>query len=213
MSKAGMKPRLKITVRNQTAYRTDDLRRFFRAGLRAMHAREDKTIEVKYRTGNRHICWATMGHVVNTTVIDNEGVTTMRPFKTVEGRWIRMVIGQPGTVVDMARFARVFEHEVLHNRGVAHREMTPHQRDCDQSLPEWAEGLEIRLKPEPVKLSREDRAIHLRVQREMHAREMLKLYEKKAKRTATLLKKWKTKVRYYERLAAKAAKATGEHNG
>lgn len=197
-----------MKVDNFTAYRTADLRRFFAAGLRAMNAKSDKTIEVEYRTNARHICWAAMGRVVRTTVVDDDGVT-VRPFKTYEGRWIRMLLPKPGEPVDVRRFARVFEHEVHHTKGAQHKEMTQHQRDCDLPLPEWAEGLEIRLKPEPAKLSVAERTAQRIAERETHAREMLALYETKAKRTATLLKKWRTKVRYYERQTAKAAKTEG----
>jgi hypothetical protein len=207
-----------LRIQNYTAYRTLDLRRFFAAGLRAMGATQPKTIEVRYLSGNLRRCMASVGTFKEMRNTDPDGEVAKK-WQLTEGRWIRMLIARPpvlghdgnGKPVELMhlgagsvalepvrRFARVFEHEVLHNKGVRHREMTPSQRNCDEPLPKWAEGLVIRLKEPKAKRSAADKV----AEREQHAREMLAAYERKQKRVATLLKKWKAKVRYYERRAA-----------
>lgn len=209
-----MGDRVKLRVRNYTSYRTTDLRRFFAAGLRAMGSTQPKTIEVRYLSGNLRRCMASLGtfNEVRTTDADGE---LAKKWQLYEGQWIRMLIARPpvlghddnGKPVEllenvlgepMRRFARVFEHEVLHSKGVGHREMTPSQMNCDQPLPEWAEGLVVRLKEPKAKPSAADKV----AEREGHAREMLAEYERKQKRVAALLRKWRAKVRYYERRAA-----------
>lgn len=215
--------RMKLRIQNYTAYRTVDLRRFFTAGLRAMGATQPKTIEVRYLSGNLRRCMASLGTLKEMRVSDADGEPAKK-WQLSEGRWIRMLIARPpvlghdgngkpvelmhlgtGSAVlenvlgePLRRFARVFEHEVLHSKGVGHREMTPSQMNCDQPLPKWAEGLVIRLKEPKVKRSAAEKV----AEREEHAREMLAAYERKQKRVATLLRKWRAKVRYYERRAA-----------
>jgi hypothetical protein len=191
-----------MKVRNATAYNTRDLRRFFAAGLRAMNAKPDKVIEVKYITGGRHICWASLGSVTRTTVV-HEGDVVTRPFRTVEGRWIRMLLPKPGLPIDYRWFARVFEHEVHHNKGATHREMTQHQKDCDLPLPEWAAGLEIR-EVQVLELSVGERKALRAQKREEHARAKLAAALRKKKLIETLIKRWRKRVYYYDRkMAAK----------
>jgi len=192
---------MKLRIQNYTAYRTVDLRRFFTAGLRAMVVTRSKTIEVRYRSGRLTCSRATLGAFEEVSAVDADGLPSKK-WRLDEGRWIRMLIGKPSpSGPDLRRFARVFEHEVLHNKGVGHREMTPAQWRCDEPLPKWADGLVIRLKEVKAKPTAADRVAG----RAEHAREMLAAYERKQKRVATLLKKWRAKVRYYERRAAAKA--------
>ena len=100
-------------------------------------------------------------------------------------------------------FARVFVHELLHNRGVTHSEMWRGHKRCGErcgikaDIP-WASGIEIRAQekaPPP-------QAGDLVAKREAHARKMLVRAERRAKVARTVLLRWKRKVTYYERRAA-----------
>jgi hypothetical protein len=189
-----------MKIRNETDYETRDLRRFFSAGLCAMKASSEKVIEVRKQTGNLHCSRATLGEVRERKVLEQGDI--VRKWKTSEGRWIRMLTYQKDGELDLRRFARVFEHEVLHSKGAEHKDMTEHQMKCDLPLPAWAEGLSIRKKPPKPPVRREELLRLRAIEKEDHARKTLALYERKQKRLAGLLRKWRAKEKYYERRRA-----------
>ena len=117
-----------MRITNKTVYRTADLRAFFAAGLRAMRASNDKDITIVHARGGPS------GHA-SIGMIERHG----SGYRRYEGSLIRMRLPPPATL-DMAALARVFEHEVLHNLGVEHADMTLAQRQCRGELPDWAKG-------------------------------------------------------------------------
>jgi hypothetical protein len=117
-----------MRITNKTVYRTADLRSFFSAGLRAMHASNDKDITVVHARGGPS------GHA-SIGMIERHGPG----YRRYEGSLIRMRLPPPATL-DIATVARVFEHEVLHNLGVEHADMTSDQRHGRGGLPDWAKG-------------------------------------------------------------------------
>jgi len=86
------------------------------------------------------------------------------------------------------RFAQVVVHEIHHNMNLRHKDMLP-SKELDVS---YTNGMRIRAKH--VKPKKD-----IKVRRYEHAMEMMEKHEKKLKRERNLVKKWKTKVRYYER--------------
>lgn len=114
--------RLKIT--NRTDWRTDDLRRVFQAGMRAVG------IADQYRY---------------VTVIYSR--TKVSGYAHYHGGPVRMHVPRPKRIKDRERFTRsvaqVWEHELYHTINVKHREMDRDLRWCCQPVP-WAEGLEVR---------------------------------------------------------------------
>jgi hypothetical protein len=186
-----------MKIKNYTDYETRDLRGFFLRGLKAMNAKSDKVIEVRPRSGRFRCSRAVVG-----TLIEYQSGAGRR-WQLHEARWIRMLVYEnaDGTV-NMAEFARTFEHEVLHSKGARHGDMTAHQMACDLSLPDWAVGLEVRRrapKPQPTREAKLEMRVAARAER---ARALLATYEAKQKRVAKLVTKWRTKVRYYDRRAA-----------
>lgn len=168
-----------MLLKNQTNYKSADLRRFFFAGLRAKGASTSKHILVIYGRGLAHHGLATIG-------------------RGHEASWIRMSLPRDPTKLDILKIARVFEHEVDHNLGLGHR----HMQNWWTLQPTWQEGLELRhqAKQKTVKVAR-----NLRAEREARARKLLARAERKLAAAERLVKKWSKKVRYYEKTSEKIA--------
>lgn len=200
---------MKIKIINHSGWRTDDLRRMFRAACKAAGATGDKVLEV--RDGRA-------GYVRGRAVYGQRGADGV-----FEGRFVWMWIPSrvlfqyvsadvpEGMTQEAAGVARVFVHEVLHTLGVTHGEMTNAQRHCTQPIP-WAAGLVLRRKeekpkpePESKKETPAERGARIREEREKKARKMLERAERDQKRAAARVRKWKKKVRYYERQMKQAA--------
>ena len=107
-----------MKIINKTQYSTVDLRRLFTAGLTALGANRVKLIFVTPFVDQRYRGRAGIG--------DN---------------WIEMLPAPPGRF-KTKRFAQVFGHEVAHNLGYTHSEMTLDVRWCLQDVP-WARGLQV----------------------------------------------------------------------
>ena len=173
-----------MRIHNNTAYRTADLRKFFLAGIRSMGAESNKEIHVHYSRGSVHRGRATYGQ------------------PGVQGSWIAMWLPRDPAKLQLSTFARVFEHEVSHNLGVRHQDMSDNVRYCRGALPKWAEGLELTFqapKPKPK--------VDLVEKREAHARKMEAKWLKKLVAAQRVHRKWKLKVRYYERRQAAAGRS------
>src|SRR5262245_45590826 len=98
---------------NKTRYRTDDLRRFFRAGLEAMGASIEKTVHVHEIGGKlrRHRTWGRLGSFDADSPREG-GVVSMGLSREDP------LLGAYGRTT-----AGVFHHEVLHNLGLRHSDM------------------------------------------------------------------------------------------
>lgn len=208
---------------NETRYRTEDLKSFFAAGLKAMGAKSDKIITVRYTRPGKHrrrvsenpecasdhhaASYASgRAHLGHTAVVGKTKLGLPKR-KIIEARHMIMLMPPPGIPINYRDLALTFEHEVLHLKGVQHREMTQDQMYCRGPMPDWADSWNgcIELEPEPAPMSpeeRETRRKELVEQREAKARTKLEHYESKLKRIQALCKKWRTKVRGYERRAA-----------
>lgn len=208
---------------NETDWRTADLRRFILAGIRAMGAEENKIVTVKYSRSarNLHGGWAFLGR-------DTQGAGFL------QGRRMMLSLPSDPAKLDLADFARTVEHEVGHQLGLRHKDMSEEMRYCGSiidgkhvkpSLPRWAEGLTVAFDspvspsdPMPAPESEETRfatraakMASLIDARARHADEMLAQAERRFKIAQRVLRKWRQKARYYEGKRAAASKhATGE---
>lgn len=206
-----------LRIVNVTQLRTDHLRAFFVAGIKAMGAScANKTIMVGYRrrrgdSGDDHMSgWAQYGRYLKRW--DTDTSLALVPTGDLrEGRTMRMAIGGNlrGRALDgdaKREFARVFEHEVLHWLGRRHRQMSVAQMKCDGPMPDWA--AELPLWPVEVDLSvpREAKVVALVEARREHARKKATEYDAKLRRVQKLAKKWRAKVRYYDLREQRAAK-------
>lgn len=174
------------TVVNKTNYRTNDLRRFFKAGLEAMGASINKTIIVHEIGGIlcRHKTWAS--YPINS--FDHDDVP-------VEGSRISMGISKddPSIGAYGRSFAGTFHHEVLHTLGLMHKDMNSEAMWCRAPQP-WAEGLTIRKKSEPKPILKTK---NLQLEK---AQKSLAKWQKKAKLAATKIKKYNRIVLRMEKL-------------
>jgi len=168
-------------IRNRSAFRADDLRKLIRRACKAVGARGDKLFTIN---DGRYPTWTGGRAVVGSRAHEARGVT--------------LSIGRECPVEDIAR---VICHELMHTVGARHRDMTPEQRACSQAVP-WAEGFELRKKPEPEQPTPEspaERGSRLRAEREAHARAMLAKATTRRRRAVSIERKWAAKVKRYER--------------
>jgi hypothetical protein len=126
-----------------------------------------------------------------------------RHFKILQGRRVRTCwVSLGGKRLDKGwpRLVHDLSHWLGEQRFPRERSHGPHHAAIEHEMTQWvlAQGwLDGKLKPKPQVKKPVDRAAH--------ARAMLARWETKLKRTETMLKKWRRKVRYYERTAIAAA--------
>lgn len=198
---------MKIKLVNKTQWYGPDLIRIARAALRAAGARPLRIgpstlnhvhVTIKPPTGQR------------TRVVHGRAYlgshTHPRPFKlylpypdALLGRADLKPIDRDQFLLEVCRVAH---HEALHSVGAHHKDMTPEQRYCTQDVP-WASELQLRTKsevrpPKPVP-SREERMAADQVERLEHVRAMHKKALTRAKRAATLEKKWRRRLQAAEK--------------
>jgi hypothetical protein len=189
-----------MKIINNTHWNTSDLRKIFSACTREVIRREgrrpvllDQYVRVKktkkwvtgrawYHTGSIHMLIPSVE-------------------KVGDGMWY-------ATIDQMIRsIARIFIHEIGHNLGVRHTKargtyrLTIEQHFSEWIAEEFADGRYPLGWSPPVK---KVQTAPLQEQRYAKAVVNLKRAETRLKRAQTIAKKWRTKVRYYERaLAAK----------
>lgn len=108
-----------ITLKNWSSYDTSDLLQFFERGLRGLKARGHKNI------------------MVVPSPIRSRGCAT------VGGHQIVIAIASPSHF-SLRRLARLFEHEVTHNKGLDHEEMDEDVLWSLGPIPSWAQGTVLR---------------------------------------------------------------------
>src|SRR5688572_23259554 len=143
---------MKIT--NKTHYDTRDLRKLFARGLKEKRASKDKVITVIYSRSGQHTGCAHLGKrvVFGTKIAETAQGDRIRvpAICTVEARTIRMHLPRDPSYVDVKKVAQVFLHEVEHTQGFEHNDMA----ECFNYPVLWADGLQIRVRPTPIKKPR-----------------------------------------------------------
>ena len=178
-----------MRIRNETYYRTGDLRKLFKAGFEAEG--------VNSRGYYIRVCYARQAWATGYGFYNSKSLCVRLPsLETIKRRMALRVHKLQVVEVNVKRVAQVFVHEVGHTLGLRHREMVK-SSSIEVS---WSEGMEIR-KKEVVPIPKTDP----KLVRFEHAKEKLREHEGKLRREAKLVRKWKKKVRYYERVFEKAA--------
>lgn len=117
----------------------------------------------------------------------------------------RMKHGVPELPVDKVDFAGTVAHEMAHLRGMKHAWMRgcPRYRRVEghKDLYAWAEAMPLERQAAKSKPALDER----RQQRLAHARTMLVAWERKAKIAAGRVRRWRGRVRDYERYLQLAA--------
>lgn len=165
-----------MRIDNQTGYRARDIRKLFLAAFKA------EGVSPKY-----YRIWILPTRRL--WIHGRAGLGSRRITMFIPQEW-DTDINQTGT----NQFARIFVHEIGHTLGLVHKE----QINIWTIPTPWADGLELRRKLERPK-------IPVRQRRFDSARRKLDEHTRKLKREQNLVRKWRTKVRYYERTLATAA--------
>ena len=192
-----------MKLKNRTHYRTDDLRRFFLAGIRGNGANpEGRRITVDYTRQRRGSSGcATIGGYWMTVRIPRSESVGSEPYAELPEHLLRSL-------------AHVFEHELEHNLGHDHRGGVKFggcqtHGDVGEHLGSWWIGMTIRARPSvhAPKPPREVRLASLVAKRAENAQKRLTEVEATLRRYAKLRKKWAAKVRYYQQAALRPPRA------
>lgn len=181
---------MKLTIKNQTRWSTRELRKIIRAAVRENEITGDAIhVDVRYARGQHYGYPDVIG--------GNAGRT-------------HVILKMPrGEAIDMARSMVVVEHEFYHTR--LFRTIGRHtHRDFPRRIlkwweatgvPEWAAGLTLHHVEVPKK-TRSEAAVSAVERREARARAHVERLEVEITRKQKLLKKWRDKVRYYDKRTA-----------
>lgn len=185
---------IKFTVNNKTNWETKDLRKLCRAVIKHIGTRRHR-ITVEYSKKTSYDCYHGYAY------INSIGVTMFVPRET--RRTIKAGDnGKSMTVIESIKFepekfAQVLEHEIYHNMGLKHDEMSKEVLYCKQDCG-YVKNLKV-----SVKTIKEKKPRNLQKERYEKALKNAKLYTSKVKRYTNLLKKWNSKVKYYEKVISK----------
>jgi len=176
-----------MKIVNKTGIRTDDIRRLVRAvALKELFTPEQiSLLRVRVRHRRR-------SHARNDR---HAGGWAYYHSTGFELTFVKGV--QPDPVAT----AKTIAHELAHCQGVKHRNMRNTLYGWKPGWEEtwaWAKDYPLTLKPEPTKPTAEETASE-DIER---CRKAIDAWQRKAKLAATKLRRWKTKLHYYERKAA-----------
>jgi len=174
-----------VKVKNETDYRTDDLRKILRRCI-VECGMNPKRYRIRiYKSRTHRVTGRAPLHGRSLRI----GIPCIANWYSPEAEAHETRELDVGAV---ERIARTAIHEIGHNQGLMHRD--------------WASKYRVRekYKDEPLKLSREERSAALKQKRADHARGMADKYEREIRRKQKFLKKWRSKIRYYEKRKAAA---------
>lgn len=172
-----------MRLTNDTGWRTEDLRRLIAAACRADGIGTRGMVVAVRHTRQRRGCTG-YGWINSRSMV----LRVPPPLGDQES--------MPDAVRDS--LARVALHELAHCRGIVHGDMEPSLRWCRDDLPTpWADGLVVRRMAATVVAPR-----NVVAERAEHAAAMLRRAERRLKLARSIERRWRAKVRYYERRAA-----------
>jgi hypothetical protein len=126
-----------------------------------------------------------------------------RLFSRFFGKRIALSVPRAAERVDPAQLASVIRHEMAHNYGLKHAMMGADLLSCTPLS--WAAAFPL---PRKKEAGPSAPAVETKL---VHAEAMKALAVRRSKRATTILRKWSTRVRYYERkLAAGRSIETSE---
>ena len=180
-----------LKMHNKTEWSGRELRKLFLAALKAEGAGNAKrcyNIHVEYRTSP---CY-TLG-VTGMARLDGSTIWMYLPTPARLASHLYPSSAEPCYETKdkfVKQVAKVFVHELGHNLGLKHKEMV-RVSSIDVS---WSAGMVLTHKRPAPKVKKD-----LQVVRSENAKRHLAEHEKKLKREQGLVRKWRKKVRYYEK--------------
>lgn len=187
----------KLTIRNETRYSTRALRSLVVACERHLGLRWSRTVIFRY--SKKSMQWGHAAYPHGITGSFGAGRKGSN-FTSGEGTWAEFFLPGDQSRFRFADFAWLIEHELLHNKGIKHGDMTSEQRHGHMTIPpRWAETLAAKGVPfrVPVKKVVDPKARVQQRAAKVHAK--LEHWESKLKRAERMVKKYRAKARYYER--------------
>jgi len=177
-----------MKIKNTTKWRTDDLRKLF--------SRCIKEVQKIERQGRN------VGIEVN---VKNSSYKGMNGRAYVGFYRMSLMIGGQVDLRDIERkkeLARLFIHEYYHNLGFRKQDRCNYKYDWSKRFDvAFVNKYQIREAELEVKPQRD-----LQMERYQKTLQYVKAYETKMKRTKNILKKWKQKQGYYEKVLAASGK-------
>lgn len=184
--------RARMVIHNNTHWRTGDLRRILTrcAAMEFDATHRPRTLDV------------TINYVKSPTYSYCSGLAWLNSGTSI------LRVPKRGVAFNSRSFAMVACHEFAHNRGMEHRQMPTYYNSSNHARYDWAKAFVVRAQAVKVKPTG-PALVDVKVE---HARKMIARAETRAKRAATILKKWRRKLTYYERKAA-AIRPQGDRDG
>lgn len=199
-----------MRIVNKTPYRMGDLSALVRAALKAEGVDpKGYVVEIGPSKRRRYHRWGSQPDTATLEQKHQRELGFVSGLGRYYSKWIRLGIPKEWFGRDLARdeievLASVAVHEIAHNRGVRHPDMTFDARYSDVVHGSWAERLVVRLAVKEVVVKQD-----VREKRAAHAKKMLEVHSKRLGREKNLVKRWEAKVRYYERVLGDRAAAPG----
>lgn len=176
-----------MKVKNQTNYRTADLRKLFSASLRKFETDEGK-IEP----------WIKRRIIIR---VKNSWTYPVRGRAVLNGFDITLWLSSKATPRDVAW---IFDHELFHIVGYRHHEMGPGGK-AGRTVADFSQ---VDTFPLRQKEARPPKKEDLQLKRYRHTVKMVEDKAGQIKRLTGQLKKWQRKRKYYERVLLAAGKIT-----
>lgn len=168
-----------MKIVNETIYQTSDLRKIL-----SRVAQDELDVQQRKRLTVR-ITYSRKGQLTG--------------YAYYHGRNALLRLPKPPKPLDLPQLAHLIAHEFAHCRGMKHRSMTNTRRyDFGpgwRELYTYAQQFPVRVKEAPKKPTK----LTAIAQKLLHAQANLKRNESKLKRQTTITKKWRLKVKYYEK--------------
>lgn len=182
---------MKITFRNRTHWRTDQLRAFVKRILPQERAALCKRGAPPLRV---RVVWNRGG----------DRYTGVSGYASYFSNSITIKLASGG--VDKTDLAHTIAHELAHTRGMKHPEMTGdplYTRSANwREIYAWAESLPLEKQQPKSKPAAEHKILHIQ--------SMLIKAATRERRAKTIRQKWERKLRYYERQLPLAAEGIGQ---
>lgn len=119
------------------------------------------------------------------------------------GKW-EVLIPQGTTKISGRWFAHIAQHEIRHCQGVRGERDMAKWATMHESHFDWADAHDMRIKEKEIKAK-----VPLQQKRAEHAQRMLDKHERRLKAQQRIVRKWRDKVSYYEKVTARKAAKKG----
>jgi hypothetical protein len=193
-----------MVIKNTTRWDTGDLRRLFSRCIQDVRRVEGRDA---WRARNKGLIVTVQNDNSSPTSIHGRAVIGRYRILIKIGMEVDFTCGELGWQ-SLMKLARIFIHEYYHNLGYRDQDHRHYRNDYTA---DWDVGF---LDGYSIGLAEPKPKVHRDIQMERYEKVLVKVkeYERKVKRSKTLLAKWKQKQRYYEKALMAAGKIKGKYH-